>query len=86
MKKPNVFFYMLAARKKKATIKLLEAQIDAIYNEVNATKLLIALGGSPIFALDELQKFVLKCSTPNLRKLREEQSKTSLRVRKLSEK
>ena len=86
MKRPNVLFYILAARKKKATIKLLEAQIDAIYTEVEATKLLIALGGSPISALVEIQKFVLKSSTPNLRKLREEQSKTTLRVRKLSEK
>ena len=79
-------FTCLPFVKKKATIELLEAQIDAIYNEVKATKHLIAFGGSPIFALDELQKFVLKSSTPNLRKLREEQSQTTLRVRKLSEK
>ena len=86
MKKPNVFFYVLAARKKKAAIALLEAQIDRLYEEIRATKHAIAYGANPLEAMEKLRKSTLICSTPNLRKIREEQSQTTLRVRKLSEK
>lgn len=86
MKRPSVFFCIRAARKNKATIGTLERQIDHIYNEVRKIQMTICYGANPVEAIERLRKIVLTCSTPTLRKLREEQFQTTLRVRKLSDK